>query len=434
MAATVSVNWIPLSPSEIAELQQTYPMERWGNQNSAMNDIWEFVSSDILSGKVDISDKTKGKENIKKLIFDYVKMYARLQKAQYLDSAEDHAIYAVQRMMKALSSKSHDPRVESALSTSQGTFKAIAGDTWDFAGKEMTLSARDIGENSGFYGTFGEQAFFAAGVGSANDGIAPYTRSLPDLLSADNLTLSASEMKTTLSKGVKAGTVSINIQRPKVEREALEKIHYEGYIKNTDPSVVAKMEDTAKESFKSIEKDFTELLKDAKVLDYVIGRTMGIIKLFEKMISVIIFGVEVKDKGAGWTEFQYNAATMFANLKYEEVLKKLEESYGDKIMDFVTVSSRWKDLTSDDLYANIELSVTLKTGAIKIGKDFKMTSDLYATTFNIFNSAEQRADLFTALYKFQKKGTIATNVEVLRMINDAKKISRWGFNHANKIK
>jgi len=436
MTSTVSVEWTPLSSGELAKLAEEYPMERFGNVNSAMNDIWNRFQGDIGEGNLDISDPETSLTNIKNYFSGVVRKYAQLQESQYTATAQDHAVYAIQRMMKTMSTKGHDARAETALTTAGGVFEVKSGDSWNLGGRTMSWSEADIGGVTGIYGGFGENALFASGVGADNAGIAPYARSLPDLLSRDNLLLSAIEVKTTTGTDVKIGTVTINIQRPLAQKKSFDAIH-ETFAGSDDWKTGGQAEAAvialAKESLNDFGENLAKLLEDPGVLNFIVGRTLGVIKLFEKMISVLIFGVEVREMGIGaeYTKFNYTAATMFANLKYREVIERMEATYGKKAKDYITVRGKWDTLTekggSESFYAKIVLTAEMRESGINIGdrsfgEDFKMTSDLYKTSFDIFKNEGQRIALFKAMYTFQKKGTIATNIEVLEMINDAKKI------------
>jgi len=419
MPAEIETDW-DLSTQDLEDLRKEYPMgDRY---TSPMSQVWDTLSEKIDSKDIDLSGKDSEKA-ISDVCYNLIERYAMLQEHEFKEyGAEKHAAYAVHRMLKNIGKASDSGAIKNTMTSDSGFFKVTHGDEWELGGKTVKINVN----NDGMWGTFGERALIGAGVGSWTS----MDARLPDLMDTENLTLSAIEAKALTGKKVSVGSVTIAID---YEEDFNKKLDIAGKKAITmRPAERDALLDTVRKQNKSIRKEFAEYLeKNESVMNYIVARTIGVLKLFEKMSSALIFGVEKQKDGKKGRLFRYTSAKVYARLRYKEILKKLKESWGNEDgFGFIKVTVKWiHGKPSENLnyteYANIELDVKIPPNQMELTSDgIKMSTALYKDVYDIFSNNAERLAFFKEMYKHQEKGDIATNIEVQTLMEQMKSVRK----------
>jgi len=417
----------PFTPEELKMMD--------GTRDSKDNPYgaWDLFLEEVDSG-LDLSDK----QGIKNIADNLLETYAGIHEKKYAGiGAKEHAAYAVQRMVEQMYSGGSDSAmIKTGLTGSdddkEGFFKLI-GRGWyaNTPGNETgygKLVDKNGNPTTGLYGIFTEEAIFGAGASGENKDkrYADLMRKADSLVSHTELKAAGTDLISVGAVTLRLDTVSQNVFRHNLPSDFNTNPKY----LNLSPQAHGEMVESARELSMLTREAFADfLVKNKDIANYVIGRTIGVFKLFEKMVSLLVIGIESKSHDSTEAVFKYTSANVYAQLKYKEILDLVKEKHGVVGLGMVNITTSFKKERkkmglNKEIFGKMDITVKLPNIGEPLDIDgLKLSTAIYKDVFNIFSNSSQKIALFKALYENgYQDGAIATNIEVLKMIEDSKKI------------
>jgi len=382
--------------------------------------VWKELEKAYNKDGLDISDPVA----VRKIMNGIVDSYADVFKRVYDNSAEDYAAYAVHRIFQNLeaveSSGGGDIDIRSILTSNDKFFEIDKDKKWSANPRSYTLAGNKGKLNSGLYGSFLEPEVFGINSGTGR------TARFGDLAEAMHGSISHGDIKSksgSKNRDVDVGGVKFNIDMVKDK---------DSYANPDNYSMSREQEDalfnSAVELDNELQIKFADAFDNKNISEYIVGRTLGIFKLFEKVASVILFGVEVQSHDEDRAIFRYTSATTYARLRYDEILEEIKKNpQTSQILGAVNVTVKYNHrpdkkkgevvslATPLSIFGQLEIDVKFKETALtpKSVDDFKLGTQLYKDVYNIFSNVQEKTNFFKNMYsEFQQNRDIATNIEI----------------------
>ena len=383
------------------------------------DDVFKIIQDKTIAGSLNISDPKVATQ----LVDDIATAYAGVFASVYKESAEDYAAYAVARMFQNLETINAkgggDMAIMDTLMSKDKFFEVDKDKKWTTSPRGYTISGKNK-INSGLYGSFLEQELFGLQPGQGREA------RFGDLSEALHGSISQQDVKSKSHKSGEKPVLNVDVGGVKFNLNMEMGPRY--YERNLPPGVVdfegAKR--AAIEQGEELRIKFAEALKEKEIYEYIIGRTLGIFKLFEKVAGVLLFGVEVQEHDVGGDRaiFRYTSATTYAKLRYDAILDEIRTNpQHTHILGAVNVSVKYVRppegevimKIKDWIFGQLEIDVTLLTDALKPNdvNDVQLGTKLYKEVYNIFSNVQEKTNFFKAMYsEFQQNRDIATNIEI----------------------
>jgi len=421
MTTTVKIEDWKFTPQELQSVDKNGP--RSAEEFFAeLQSMVEYEGTDIMK-----------EGNIEKVCYGLLENLAKIQSDEMQQSAEERTAFIMKKMMENFEKKKNDSYTENVKNTlidesGEGFFTVTQNTGWAKQARNYT-----VGKNTGLYGTFAEDEIFGKGAKGAGGG---KNAKLADFAEEGN-PLSVNEIKTeSTGKAIHVGGVTIDFKKELTIHGNINKMGLDsGLDSNTAHQTANAFTELVKEQTYDLQLELAEFLTENEdsIGNFVVGRTIGLFKLFEKMASLLLFGVEVKKRDKQIAIFKYTSANLYARLRYKKILEELKASWGKEAFPNISIKSKLQFdkvslTTPGSPYATYVVDVSFKTGALEtvdaLG-DFKMSTNLYADVYNIFSDRESKIAFFKAMYQFQD-GNVAVNIEIKDIIKEMRTIKGQG--------
>jgi hypothetical protein len=337
--------------------------------------------------------------NVNKEVIDKIILtFSEQAKGMTQYTAKQFAAMAT-KIMEARASKQGMQVAAGAAATStkhagEGWFQLTAGDTWDINGAKKKFNPADPGSQ----GVLFEDLFFGGG----RAGEESY---LPDLFQKEPIYndvmkwLSYVEVKTSseIATGISVGKISI-------------------------PG--AFIQDLINEKLEKGE------WKYKAVVDETLIRALGLLKLIEKLIALLVVKTRIRTTSSAGTKiFKYISAMLYAKLKIEELVKsfKIDKSAGFFKVDTLKVTSKTKIEKNDEhnytfATARTDLSINIKANLT--GEGIKGTKTLYADSYNMFDEGSVKTFFLAMMESEASANSLSINKQLQELRHEYKEIVR----------
>ena len=381
--------------------------------------VWNEVGEAHRKNSLDITNP----EDVGKFMGDIVEAYAKVFNDVYNNSAENMAAYAMRRMFMNLGkiekTGGGDMNIKDVLSNDK-FFRVDKSDKWTAQPRSYNIWGKGL--NTGLYGSFLEQELFGLQAGTGKEArFGDLSEALHGALSQQDIKSKSHKSGESPSSGVvDVGGVTLTIKLQKgqgayVREAGLQHGEWNGMV------------DSAVKLQEKVQIAMADALDTKEISEYIIGRTLGIFKLFEKVASVLIFGVEVQKHDKDIAIFKYTSATTYARLRFDEILAEIRTNpQTSKILGAVDVKVNYinrpkeGDVVAftkpDYMFGQLEIDVNLLSNALSpiSAEHLELGTKLYKDIYNIFTKPSEKIKFFKTMYPLQQ-GSIATNIEIQEM-------------------
>jgi len=400
--------------------------------------VWNEVGDEYRKNNLDISDP----KAVGEVMGNIMEAYAGVFNNVYNNSAENYAAYAMRRMFQNLErieeSGGGDTAMRDTLSNDK-FFSVDTGEKWTSAPRSYNIWGKGL--NTGLYGSFLEQELFGLQSGQGKEArFGDLSEALHGALSQQDIkSKSFYSGESPSSKNVDVGGVKVNIRMQKgsgayVREAGLERGSWSNMV------------DSAIELGEKAQIEFANALDSKEISNYIIGRTLGIFKLFEKVAAVLIFGVEVQKHDKDIAIFKYTSARTYARLRFDEILAEIKTNpKTSQILGAVNVDVKYVNRPKkgdvvaftkpDYMFGQLDINVELLGKALTpISADhLELGTKLYKDIYDIFTKPTEKIRFFKAMYEFQE-GSIATNIEVQEMVRQMRGVTTRRKYNPNSVR